>query len=183
MTNKRQQQRLATREASNDVSREAQVGVRTEDVRYDDEAIYDVYSQPEDVAFPQEAIDRFANEGYSLRWVRYSIGGEEDKKNIFMHTKEHGTFVGIDEIPELTNLSTIQDLSTSKGVITVGDVAVMKFPLRARAARKKFFEDKAKAQMDGVRQRLMQDNDSKMPISNNSSSSVTTGKNAEFSKD
>lgn len=181
MVSQRSKERSApSTTTTKEVSRDAQGSVRTNKVR-NDVIDYTTYVQPEELEVPQEVHDRFNEEGYSLRWCRYSVTGEEDKKNIFMHTKEHGTFVDIEEVPELASLSTQIDISVAKGVVTIGDLALMKFPLEARNARRKFFEQKTQDQIDAVNTRLMENNDSKMPINNTSKSSVSKGKNAEFS--
>ena len=61
-----------------------------------------------------------------------------------------------------------------------GDLALAKMPAGKYQARSRYFQDKSQQLMNAVNSQLENSSDSRMPISNNSKSSVTRGRVPSF---
>ena len=59
-------------------------------------------------------------------------------------------------------------------------LALAKMPAGKVAAKRKFYRNKANDMMDAVNAQLMNSSDSRMPISNNSKTTVTKGRRPNF---
>ena len=40
------------------------------------------FEEPDALTIPDNVLERFDNEGMSLRWIRISIKGQDDQKNV-----------------------------------------------------------------------------------------------------
>ena len=89
-------------------------------------------------------------------------------------------FVTPEEVPEMLHSATVLDTGRYQNCVVRGDVALAKMPRGKAKARNEYYQDKANAMMDAVNQQLMAASDSRMPISNNSKSSVTKGRMPQF---
>jgi hypothetical protein len=59
-------------------------------------------------------------------------------------------------------------------------LALAKMPLRKAQSRQRYYENQSNEMVDAVNQQLMGQNDSRMPIRNNSKSQVTRGRAPKF---
>ena len=116
----------------------------------------------------------------SLRWIRISIKGSDDQKNVGNKLQAGWVFVSPEEVPELALTSFVRDEGRYQGAVCRGDVALVKMPSGKVSARRKFYENKANDQMDAVNAQLMKSSDSRMPISNTSRSVTTRGRVPNF---
>jgi hypothetical protein len=66
------------------------------------------------------------------------------------------------------------------GVISRGDVALGKIPTKKLEAKRVYYRKKSADQMEAVNSQLMKSSNSRMPISNNSKSTVVKGRTPQF---
>ena len=138
------------------------------------------FEEPDALTIPDNVLARFDNDGMSLRWIRISIKGSDDQKNVGNKLQAGWVFVSPEEVPELALTSFVRDEGRYQGAVCRGDVALVKMPSGKVSARRKFYENKANDQMDAVNAQLMKSSDSRMPISNTSKSVTTKGRQPSF---
>ena len=114
-----------------------------------------------------------APEGFVHRWVRESVMGYDDKKNLSARLREGFELVRADEYPDF-EAPTLQD-GKHAGVIGVGGLVLARFPKETREERNNFYRAKAKDQITAVDNDLMREQHPSMPIENNRQSRVTFG--------
>ena len=139
-----------------------------------------VFEEPNEIAIPKDVENRFSAEGMSLKWIRIDLNGNEDYRNVGKHQQEGWEFVSPEEVPELGATSVVRKEGRYAGVVCSGDVALGKIPTKKVIARKKYFKEKADNLMTAVNSQLMSQNNSRMPISNNSKSTVIKGRQPNF---
>src|SRR6056300_721536 len=96
-----------------------------------------------------------APEGYTHRWIRESVMGQDDKKNLSARLREGFDLVRADEFPDFES-PTIQD-GKHAGVIGVGGLLLARFPLESRKERQEYFQAKTSDQMDAVDNDMMRE--------------------------
>ena len=138
------------------------------------------FEEPNALTIPDNVLARFDNDGMSLRWIRISIKGSDDQKNVGNKLQAGWVFVSPEEVPELALTSFVRDEGRYQGAVCRGDVALVKMPSGKVSARRKFYENKANDQMDAVNAQLMKSSDSRMPITNSSRSVTTKGRVPSF---
>ena len=116
----------------------------------------------------------------ALRWIRINLRGKDDYTNVGKRVQEGWQFVDINEVPEIQHTSFVRDEGRYTGAVCRGDLALAKMPLEKAENRQKFYENKGLEMVDAVNQQLMSQNDSRMPIRNNSKSQVTKGRPPKF---
>ena len=114
-----------------------------------------------------------APEGFVHRWIRESVMGYDDKKNLSARLREGFELVRADEYPDF-EAPTLQD-GKHAGVIGVGGLVLARFPKETREERNNFYRTKAKDQITAVDNDLMREQHPSMPIENNRQSRVTFG--------
>jgi len=144
---------------------------------YTQEYTFDEY---DNMWLPDEVTERFKNEGMVLRWIRIHLRGGDDYQNVGKRLKDGWVFVTPDEVPELSTSSVVKENGRYAGAIVRGDVALAKMPEGRAIARREHYEDKANELMDAVDNQLMSKSNSRMPIYNNSKSTVTKGRSPRF---
>ena len=138
------------------------------------------YTEPNWLDVPDPVVDRFTNEDMVLRWIRISLKGDDDYKNVGNKMTQGWVFVTPEEVPEMLHSATVLDTGRYTNCVVRGDVALAKMPRGKSVARNDYYEGKANDLMDAVNQQLMSASSSKMPISNNSTSTVTKGRMPQF---
>ena len=103
-----------------------------------------------------------APEGYTHRWVRESVMGSDDKKNLSARLREGFELVRADEYPDFES-PTIQD-GKHAGVIGVGGLLLARFPIESKKERDNYFRGKTQDQMLAVDNDLMREEHASMPI-------------------
>jgi len=131
---------------------------------------------------PENVLERFHSQGMALRWIRISLDGEDDYKNVGKQQRVGWTFVSPEEVPELANSSFTKDEGRYKGVVSNGDVALAKMLKGKVEAMTEYYRNKHKAQEQAVEKNLQAASDSKMPITNSSKSSTTRGREPRFQR-
>lgn len=100
---------------------------------------------------PQDVIDMFARDDYELRWVRYLVGGEEDLKNLYARERDGYEFVKASELPEhfLSGLK-LYDGRARQGLVTSGDLCLVKVDKDLRNSRRAFFAKKTRDELQAA---------------------------------
>ena len=143
------------------------------------EEIY-TFEEEDALAIPEDVKARFLNQGMVLRWIRIQIRGADDYQNVGKRQRDGWVFVTPDEVPELSTSSIVREGGRYAGTVVRGDVALAKMPEGRAIARREHYENKANELMNAVNSQLMSNNDSRMPIYNNSKSTVSRGKSPKF---
>ena len=143
------------------------------------EEVY-TFEEEDALAIPEDVKARFLNQGMVLRWIRIQIRGADDYQNVGKRQRDGWVFVTPDEVPELSTSSIVKENGRYAGTVVRGDVALAKMPEGRAIARREHYENKANELMNAVNSQLMSNNDSRMPIYNNSKSTVTRGKSPKF---
>jgi hypothetical protein len=133
------------------------------------------YQEPNYLDVPDVVVDRFTNEDMVLRWVRITLKGEDDYKNVGNKMTQGWVFVTPEEIPEMLHSATVLNSGRYTNCVVRGDVALAKMPRGKSVARNDYYD-----LMEAVNQQLMSSSTSKMPISNSSTSTVTKGRMPQF---
>ena len=115
-----------------------------------------------------------APEGYTYRWIRAELVGEEDRKNVMSRIREGFELVRIEEIGDF-ELPSMDD-GRHAGVVAVGGLLLAKIPNETRDERNAYFTDRAQLQQDAVDNDLMKESDPSSPmLKPQRSTSVTFG--------
>ena len=115
-----------------------------------------------------------APEGFSYRWIRAEIVGQEDKKNVMSRLREGFELVRKEEIGDF-ELPTMDD-GKHEGVVAVGGLLLAKIPNETREERNAYFSNRAQLQQEAIDNDLMKESDPSSPIMKpQRSSSVTFG--------
>ena len=138
------------------------------------------FEEPKLLDIPEEVVNRFANEGMSLGWLRLTIKGKDDVSHIGRKMQEGWEFVKKEEVPELEHSSVVRDEGKYTGAVCRGDVALGKMPTGRIEARKAYYKNKSDSLMDAVNSQLMKNNNSRMPISNTSKTQTIRGRTPKF---
>ena len=103
-----------------------------------------------------------APEGYSYRWIRAEIVGQEDRKNVTSRLREGFELVKADELNGF-ELPTLDD-GRHAGVVSVGGLLLAKIPNETRQERNAYFQARSRTQQDAVDNDLMKESDPASPI-------------------
>jgi len=123
-----------------------------------------------------------APEGFSHRWIRESVMGYDDKKNLSARLREGFELVRADEYPDF-EAPTVQD-GKHAGVIGVGGLVLARFPNETKNQRDEHFQQQTADQMTAVDNDLMREQHPSMPISKpERQTRVTFGGNDSSKKD
>ena len=115
-------------------------------------------------------------EGFVHRWIRESVMGYDDKKNLSARLREGFDLVRAEEYPDF-EAPTIQD-GKHAGVIGVGGLVLARFPVESREQRNAYYRGQTRDQMTAVDNDLMREQHPSMPISKpERQSRVTFGNN------
>jgi len=145
-----------------------------------------VYTPPSSSKIPQELRDHFKQmgQGYVLQWVRYSLEGGTDVKNLKykQHPSEGCEFVRPDYIPEeLRNQLVAQTEHlefAGTDVITQGDLVLMMQPIPKLKAKKAYYSQRREQQAEAARRQAGQNK-----LKNSSYSETYRGKSAAHFRD
>ena len=148
---------------------------RVEEERFDEE-----FTEPNWLSIPDSVVDRFKDEGMVLRWIRITINGQDDYKNVGDWQNDGWTFVEPNDVPEMMVNSRIVDEGRFEGCVVRGDVALAKASAKRMQSRQEYYQNRSRTMMDNVNAQLMNQSNSAMPIHNNSKSSVTRGRTPSF---
>jgi len=126
------------------------------------------FEEQDALHIPDAVLQRFTNENMTLGWLRMTLKGKDDVKHIGKKLQEGWVFVDLADVPEMSATSVVKDEGRYAGVVCRGDVGLAKIPTGKYEARSKFYRDKSTAMNQAIEAQLMGNNNSRMPISNNS---------------
>ena len=112
--------------------------------------------------------------GYKYRWIRVSMLGAADPRNISSKIREGWEPVKIEEQPKFQMLA--DPASRFKDNIEIGGLLLCKTPEAFVAQRNQYYQDQTEAQTRGVDNSLMRENDPRMPLYMEKKSTVSFGK-------
>ena len=139
-----------------------------------------IFEEPNWLEIPPSVRIRFDNEGMALRWIRISIRNQEDYQNVGKRTAEGWEFVQAEEVPEMLQSSDVREGGRYEGAVCRGDLALAKMPAELAESRQEFYENRSREMVDAVNAQLMNSSDSRMPISNQSRTQISRGKQPKF---
>ena len=102
-------------------------------------------------------------EGYKFRWIRESVRGYEDNKNVIGRIRQGYELVRADEYPDFDFPSVAE--GKNKGIVSVGGLLLAKVPLEIAAERDQYYSEQSKNQQDAVDNDLLKEQHPSMPIS------------------
>ena len=101
-------------------------------------------------------------EGYKFRWIRESVRGYEDNKNVIGRIRQGYELVRADEYPDFDFPSVSE--GKNKGIVSVGGLLLAKVPLEIAAERDQYYSEQSKNQQDAVDNDLLKEQHPAMPI-------------------
>ena len=111
--------------------------------------------------------------GYKYRWIRVTLTGQTDARNISLKIREGWEPVKIEEQPQYQLL--VNGEGRWKDCVQVGDVLLCKTPEELAEQRNDFYLKQSEQQIKAVDSNLMRQNDPRMPLFKESSSSTSRG--------
>lgn len=107
-----------------------------------------VYARLKESDIPDDLRAHFHKKGYGLRFIRWAIHGEIDRRYLHRRQEQDGyEFVTKDELPNGQSSS----LQVVDGMLTNGsDLCLMKVDLDFQKSRKEYFDGVADAEVDSV---------------------------------
>ena len=112
--------------------------------------------------------------GYAFRWIRTSMAGQGDARNISSKFREGWEPVKASDHPELQMLA--DPNSRFKDGIEIGGLLLCKAPEEMVKQRNDYYRKMADSQMEAVDNNFMKSNDPRMPLFSEKRSSVTFGR-------
>ena len=115
-------------------------------------------------------------DGFKYRWLRESINGQPDDKNIVSRLREGYELVREDELSASDKLKypSIAE-GKYKGIIGVGGLLLAKITLELANQRNDYYEKMTQQQQEAIDNEVLKDEHPSMPITKNRSSNVTFG--------
>ena len=116
-----------------------------------------------------------APEGYTYRWIRAEIVGQEDRKNVSSRLSEGFDLVRSEELED-SDQDRFDSVQQGKhaGVVARGGLLLAKIPNETREERNSYYAARAQTQQDAVDNDLMKESDPNSPILNPERSSKVT---------
>lgn len=115
-------------------------------------------------------------DGWEHRWIRVAINGQADPTNISSKLREGWEPCRIDDYPEIQIV--YEESKNFKGNVVMGGQMLCRAPVEMVEERNGFYKTQTAAQMRSVNENLMNENDPRMPVFNESKSSVKFGEGA-----
>lgn len=130
-------------------------------------------ARPNDSWMPQSSLPvPEPKDGWVFRWIRTSSLGRTDNTNVSRQFREGWEPVKAEDHPELKIMS--DHNSQFKGNVEVGGLLLCKAPMEKMESRKKYFQELADRQIEGVDRSFLRENDPRMPLLNPERSTRTT---------
>ena len=112
--------------------------------------------------------------GYAYRWIRVSMLGQTDPRNLSSKLREGWEPVRIEEQPKFQLL--IDPGSRFKDNIEIGGLLLCKAPENFVEQRSAYYQNQTQAQTEAVDNNLMRQSDPRMPLFKERKSSHSFGK-------
>lgn len=115
-----------------------------------------------------------ARDGWTHRWVRISLSGNSDPKNISSSLREGYEPCKAEDYPELQMHASTE--GRFKGNVEVGGLLLCRIPTEFMIQRARHYEKVTHSQAEAVDNSLMRQSDARMPLFNERKSSTSFGK-------
>lgn len=112
--------------------------------------------------------------GFKYRWIRVSMNGQADARNLSRAIREGWEPVRIEEQPRMKLL--VDPNSRFKDNIEIGGLVLCKTPEELVEQRNEYYQQQTAAQTAAVDNNLMRENDPRMPLFNERKTNVSFGK-------
>lgn len=112
--------------------------------------------------------------GYAYRWIRVSMVGQSDGKNVSSKFREGWEPVAIEEQPQFKLL--VDPNSRFKDNIEIAGLLLCKMPVEFVEQRTAYFAKATKDNMDAVDNNFMRESDARMPLFKERKSETRFGK-------
>jgi len=112
--------------------------------------------------------------GYTYRWIRVSMLGQSDARNVSSKLREGWEPVRIEEQPQFKML--VDPDSRFKDNIEVAGLLLCKMPEEMAQQRNDYYAQQSKAQIESVDNNFMRENDQRMPLFSEKRTSTSFGK-------
>ena len=112
--------------------------------------------------------------GFSYRWVRVSMMGQHDARNLSSKLREGYEPVRIEEQPKFRLL--VDPTSRYKDNIEIGGLLLCKIPTEFLQQRQEYFDRQTRQQTEAVDNNFMRQSDARMPLFKERSSSSSVGR-------
>ena len=113
--------------------------------------------------------------GYAYRWIRVSMMGQSDPRNVSTKLREGWEPVRAEDHPEISGYLD-NDNARYKDNIVVGGLMLCKTPVELVDQRNAFYQKQADSQMRSVDNNFMRENDPRMPLFAERKSTVSFGR-------
>lgn len=100
--------------------------------------------------------------GWKHRWVRISIYGQQDAKNISSALREGYEFCKAEDYPELMMHAVTE--GRFSGNVEVGGLMLARTPAEFMKQRREYYENMNKSQADSVDNTFLRQSDPRMPL-------------------
>jgi hypothetical protein len=101
-------------------------------------------------------------EGFKFRWIRESVRGYEDNKNVISRLRQGYELVRADEYPDFDFPSEAE--GKHAGIVSVGGLLLAKVPVEIAKERNEYYSQLANDQQDAVDNDLLKEQHPSMPI-------------------
>ena len=112
--------------------------------------------------------------GFSYRWIRTSLNGQADPRNLSQKIREGWEPVKVEEQPKFKLL--IDPTSRFKDNIEIGGLLLCKTPTEFVQQRNSYFQQQTDAQANAVDNSFMRQSDARMPLFSEKKSTTSFGK-------
>jgi DNA-binding transcriptional MerR regulator len=104
-----------------------------------------VYKPANLLDIPEEVTKHFKNQGFSLRWVRVELAGQDDASSVSKRVREGYQFVTKTEIPEDYRdfFGDTRKVRASSAVVCINELVLAKIETDAAEARQEHYEEKS----------------------------------------
>ena len=130
--------------------------------------------RPKQWAPPELLPEPDKEAGYAYRWIRVSMLGQADPRNLSSKLREGWEPVRIEEQPKFSLL--IDPGSRFKDNIEIGGLLLCKVPEEFVGQRSAYYQNQTQAQTEAVDNNLMRQSDARMPLFKESKSATSFGK-------
>ena len=115
-----------------------------------------------------------APDGFRYRWIRAEVQGFQDTTNVTSRQREGYELVRAEEVENASDYPVL-DEGKYKGVIGVGGLLLAKVPEEIAKQRQEYMTSRHEDRSEAVKNDLMKEQDSRMPINVERQSRVTFG--------
>lgn len=112
--------------------------------------------------------------GFSYRWIRISMNGQADPRNLSQKIREGWEPVKVEEQPKFKLL--IDPTSRFKDNIEIGGLLLCKTPTEFVQQRNAYFQQQTDAQANAVDNSFLRQSDARMPLFSEKKSTTSFGK-------